>query len=211
MLGRLAATLWDWAFEQLFHHYSTSSHIARRHLALRDGGLVLDVGGGTGGVAARLPPDACRVVVVDPHAARVRRGRATYGAAAKPRRTALGGGDEVASAAYRGPAFVRARGEALPFPDACADAALLVEVLHHVQDDRGLLAEVARVLRPGGRLLIEESEFDGRYRYRYWIEKLAYRGLWPRTRAGLRARLESLGFTVRPLEEEGFVILATRR
>lgn len=189
MLGRLAATLWDWAFEQLFHHYSTSSDIARRHLALRDGGLVLDVGGGTGGVAARLAPDACRVVVVDPHAARVRRGRLIH----------------------RRPAFVRARGEALPFPDACADAALLVEVLHHVQDDRGLLAEVARVLRPGGRLLIEESEFDGRYRYRYWIEKLAYRGLWPRTRAGLRARLESLGFTVRPLEEEGFVILATRR
>ena len=40
----------------------------------------------------------------------------------------------------------------LPFADESFDAAILGEVLEHVEDDRGALAEVARVLRPGGAL-----------------------------------------------------------
>ncbi|HEY8153465.1 MAG TPA: class I SAM-dependent methyltransferase [Myxococcota bacterium] len=44
--------------------------------------------------------------------------------------------------------------EALAFPDASFDAALLNEVLEHVPDDAAALAEVARVLRPGGRLIL---------------------------------------------------------
>ncbi len=40
----------------------------------------------------------------------------------------------------------------LPFADATFDGAVLGEVLEHVEDDRGALAEVARVLRPGGVL-----------------------------------------------------------
>jgi SAM-dependent methyltransferase len=40
----------------------------------------------------------------------------------------------------------------LPFDDETFDGAVLGEVLEHVEDDRGALAEVARVLRPGGVL-----------------------------------------------------------
>ena len=44
----------------------------------------------------------------------------------------------------------------LPYPDASFDVVVAVMSLHHWQDvDRGL-AEVARVLRPGGRLVIHE-------------------------------------------------------
>jgi SAM-dependent methyltransferase len=39
---------------------------------------------------------------------------------------------------------------ALPFPDASFDGAVLGEVLEHVEEDASALAEVRRVLRPGG-------------------------------------------------------------
>ena len=42
-------------------------------------------------------------------------------------------------------------GVALPFPDGCFDKVIAAEVLEHVPDDAAVLAELARVLRPGGR------------------------------------------------------------
>ena len=42
----------------------------------------------------------------------------------------------------------------LPFEDARFDAAVLGEVLEHIENDRGALAEVARVLRPQGVLAV---------------------------------------------------------
>ena len=42
----------------------------------------------------------------------------------------------------------------LPFDDESFDGAVLGEVLEHVEDDRGALAELARVLRPGGVLAV---------------------------------------------------------
>ncbi len=47
-----------------------------------------------------------------------------------------------------------ADGAALPFADATFDTVLLLEVLEHVGDARGVLAEIARVLKPDAALLI---------------------------------------------------------
>lgn len=44
--------------------------------------------------------------------------------------------------------------EQLPLDDASVDVAVLSQALHHAQDPARALAEAARVLRPGGRLLI---------------------------------------------------------
>lgn len=44
----------------------------------------------------------------------------------------------------------------LPLPDAAADAVLMNMVLHHAPRPQQVLEEVARVLRPGGRLLIAD-------------------------------------------------------
>ncbi len=47
-----------------------------------------------------------------------------------------------------------AAGERLPFPANSFDTVLSHEVLEHVQDDAAALAEIARVLKPGGRAII---------------------------------------------------------
>jgi len=51
-------------------------------------------------------------------------------------------------------AVVRAAAERLPYADASFDLVLSHEVLEHVADDRAATAEIARVLRPGGRLVL---------------------------------------------------------
>ena len=43
---------------------------------------------------------------------------------------------------------------ALPFPEAAFDVVLCSHVLEHVDDDHGALAEIVRVLRPGGTALL---------------------------------------------------------
>lgn len=45
-------------------------------------------------------------------------------------------------------------GEFLPFPDNSFDLVLSNEVLEHVQDDRAVVCEIVRTLRPGGRLVV---------------------------------------------------------
>ena len=56
--------------------------------------------------------------------------------------------------------------EALPIGDGEVDVALLVLVLHHVPDPARALAEAARVLRPGGRLVVVDMLPHDREDYR---------------------------------------------
>ena len=56
--------------------------------------------------------------------------------------------------------------ENLPIEDARLDAATLSLALHHVPDPERVLAEVRRVLKPGGRLLITDMLSHGREDYR---------------------------------------------
>lgn len=50
--------------------------------------------------------------------------------------------------------FQLAASESLPFAEASFDLILSHEVIEHVQDDRATASEMARVLRPGGRMVI---------------------------------------------------------
>ncbi|NIU60939.1 MAG: methyltransferase domain-containing protein, partial [Pseudomonas stutzeri] len=54
----------------------------------------------------------------------------------------------------RAAGVVQAPGERLPFPDATFDVVFSHEVLEHVADDRACVAEMVRVTRPGGRIVV---------------------------------------------------------
>jgi ubiquinone/menaquinone biosynthesis C-methylase UbiE len=59
--------------------------------------------------------------------------------------------------------------EAIPLPGASCDLVLMFLVFHHVRDQAAAAAEVARVLRPGGRLLIR-SAFPERLPELLWYD-----------------------------------------
>lgn len=60
----------------------------------------------------------------------------------------------VEIAASRGLRVLRGDATRLPFPDATFDLVMATDVWEHIEDDRAVAAETARVLRPGGRVLV---------------------------------------------------------
>jgi SAM-dependent methyltransferase len=62
--------------------------------------------------------------------------------------------ERAATAHQRSERIACAAGENLPFPPACFDLVFSNEVIEHVRDDRQAVAEMVRVLRPGGRLAL---------------------------------------------------------
>ena len=90
----------------------------------------------------------------------------------------------------------------LPFGDGSFGVAWLGEVLEHVRDGIGLLAEVARVLGPGGRLLASTPDHAWARRLRLGLDRRAFeRHFEPRadhlrffTRRTLAELLDAGGF-----------------
>jgi demethylmenaquinone methyltransferase/2-methoxy-6-polyprenyl-1,4-benzoquinol methylase len=101
------------------------------------GKTVLDVASGTAGVAIQLARKTdARVIGVDLTEQMLRRGKANVAAAGLSGRIAL----------------VAGRAEQLPFPDASFDALTFTYLLRYVDDPRATLAELARVVKPGGQV-----------------------------------------------------------
>jgi 2-polyprenyl-6-hydroxyphenyl methylase / 3-demethylubiquinone-9 3-methyltransferase len=61
----------------------------------------------------------------------------------------------LAVAAAHGVLTVRGSVLAVPLRDGCADVVVAGEILEHVADDEAVLAEAARLLRPGGTLVVD--------------------------------------------------------
>ncbi|HWL75680.1 MAG TPA: class I SAM-dependent methyltransferase, partial [Burkholderiaceae bacterium] len=68
------------------------------------------------------------------------------------------------------PAYIAADLTELPFADKSFDGATCGYVLEHVPDPKAGLGEIARVLRPGGRMLLlaTEDSFTGAWTSRIW-------------------------------------------
>jgi SAM-dependent methyltransferase len=117
---------------------------------VRAGERVLDLGAGDGAFAAELCAWGCDVIAVDVAAEALRRARERV-PGLDARRSEDDGG--------------------LPLDEDAVDVVWAGEVLEHVADVTGLLAEVRRVLRWGGRLLVTTP-----YHGRVAVATLALRG-----------------------------------
>lgn len=148
---------------------------------------VLDLGCAGGFMAEALAARGARVEGIDP----------SVEAIAAARAHAAETGLEIA---YR-----VGEGEALPYPDASFDAVVCVDVLEHVRDLDAVLAEVHRVLRPGGRFLFDTINRNALAAFAVVTVAERWLGLLPRGAhdpalfirpADLRRALEGLGFEV---------------
>src|SRR3954454_4933878 len=134
----------------------------REALAGAPGRELVDVGGGTGNYSRALAAEGWQPLVVD----------------RSP--------DMLARAAAKGLRTVEGDAQALPVPDASADAVMLVSMLHHVDDPWQALAEARRILRPGGRLALMAFT-------REELARLWYSDYFPSTRAWMARSHPSLG------------------
>ena len=64
-------------------------------------------------------------------------------------------------------------GESLPLASDSVDIAICFNALDHMQDPAAALAEIRRVLRPGGTLLLMIHSFPAWARPFFWIDRLA--------------------------------------
>ncbi|HUE25930.1 MAG TPA: class I SAM-dependent methyltransferase [Solirubrobacteraceae bacterium] len=137
----------------------------------KPGERVLDVATGTGMVAFALAGRGCDVVGLDQSE------RMLGGARAK-----LKARPELAGRV----SFIQGEAERLPFADGEFDALSFTYLLRYVDDRRATMAELARVVRPGGRIGMLEFGVPG---------SPPLRALW---RAYTRAGLPALGRLASP-------------
>jgi SAM-dependent methyltransferase len=109
-------------------------------LGLVPGDLVLDAGAGFGRHAYEVARLGGRIVALDYADDEVRTTRATFGAMLEQ--------GQISRDSYVG--ALRGDATRLPFPDDTFDRVITSEVLEHIQDDVSAIAELVRVLRPGG-------------------------------------------------------------
>jgi demethylmenaquinone methyltransferase/2-methoxy-6-polyprenyl-1,4-benzoquinol methylase len=154
--------------------WSADATAIRKGLACADRGVerCVEVGGGSGRAASEVG-----AAVLDPARGMLERAR------------------------DRGLETAQGRAESLPLADGSVDAVLIVDAFHHFADQDPALSEAARVLAPGGVLVIREfdrSTLRGRWLAR--SERLV--GFDSRfvTAAELEAAIDRAGLDARPVE-----------
>lgn len=109
-------------------------------LGLRPGDLVLDAGAGFGRHAYEIARQGANVVALDYSAAEMITTRGTFGAMVEA--------GQIHEDRYVG--TLQGDATKLPFADGSFDRVITSEVLEHIPADTEAIAELARVLKPGG-------------------------------------------------------------
>ena len=139
-------------------------------LKLPTNGWLLDGGGGTGRVSSHLNNLVGNIVVMDLSLKMLKKAQLKN---ANP---------------------VRALVERLPFADGFFDRVLVVDALHHFCSQQEAIGDLIRVLKPGGRLVIEEPDLNqSGVKILALIEKLALMRSQFYTPQQIRDMIESYG------------------
>jgi ubiquinone/menaquinone biosynthesis C-methylase UbiE len=158
-VGRIYEATWGRCFAACYDRFVKGTEEAglrdvRREVLTQASGRTIDLGAGTGVNLDLFPGAVTELVLAEPDrhmASRLRR------RLAESRRPAD---------------VVEAPAERLPFEDASFDTAVFTLVLCTVPDPAAALAETARVLRPGGRMLFIEHVRSDEPRSARWQDRL---------------------------------------
>jgi ubiquinone/menaquinone biosynthesis C-methylase UbiE len=169
LYGRLFARLYDRGLSR-----TEAAGLAARRAALlaRARGRVLELGAGTGLNLAHYPAGLQQLVLTEPEQPMLERLR------------------ERASARWPQATVVAAAAERLPFPDQSFETVVSTLTLCTVRDPGAALAEVRRVLVPGGQLLFVEHVRSEDERLARRQDRL--RPLWQRVGHGCRCNRATL-------------------
>ena len=138
------ADTWD-SIRSLHVPESAVEQAIARALQDRPLGTLVDIGTGTGRMIELLGPAAHHALGVDRSSEMLRVARVKLDKAG------------IADASLR-----QADMYALPLPERSADSVIIHQVLHYAHTPAAAIAEAARVLRPGGRLLVVDFAAHGR-------------------------------------------------
>ena len=185
-------SLWGRAFAAGYDRFMASTEEAglrqRRAELLRQArGRVLELGAGTGANIVHYPADIDELVLSEPEEPMAQR---------LERRLAATG---------RRGRVVRAPAEALPFPDGSFDTVVCTLVLCTVRDQQSALAEVARVLAPGGQLLFLEHVRADEPRVARWQDRIT--PVWRRIGHGCHPNRS----TLQAIQAAGFSVAESAR
>ena len=140
-------------------------------LKLPAAGKMLDASGGTGRVSAALQASVDSMVLND---------------LSQPM---------LVQAHAKGLDATQAQAHHLPFPDGSFERVLMVDALHHIEGQREAVEEMLRVLKPGGRLVIEEPDITlFRVKLIALGEKLMLMGSHFLSPKEIKACIEKLGY-----------------
>jgi ubiquinone/menaquinone biosynthesis C-methylase UbiE len=160
-VGRIYDATWGRAFTGLYDRAMKSTEEAgmremRREALAEAHGRTIDIGAGTGLNVGLYPPTVSELVLAEPDPHMLK----------KLRTKLVDSGREAE--------VVQASAKRLPFEDDSFDTAVFTLVLCTVPDPKAALAEAARILRPGGKLIFVEhvrSEDPGLARWQDRLEK----------------------------------------
>jgi len=164
----------------------------RRRLLEGLGGTVVEIGAGHGLNFPHYPPEVTELIAIEPEPTLRNQAAAAAEQTALPVRV-LGG---VA--------------DALPLADSSVDAAVASLVLCSVPDQQHALAEIRRVLRPGGELRFYEHVVPHRQPKRLLLQLIDRSGIWPAIAGGCHVARDTTeaimqaGFDIEEIERFGF-------
>jgi ubiquinone/menaquinone biosynthesis C-methylase UbiE len=143
LAGRLYDATWGRVFTEVYDRGLKATEEAglreiRRQTLAAASGRTIDLGAGTGANLPLFPAAVSELVLVEPDPHMLKKLRPRLGQAPAPA------------------SVVQAGAESLPFEDDSFDTAVFTLVLCTVPDPAAALAEAARVLKPGAKLLFVE-------------------------------------------------------